>query len=784
MWSDRELTAIIRAYVEMLQFEARGEPYVKAEQNRSVQAVTGRSKGSIEFKFCNISAVLRDRGYRWVPGYAPRSNYQRALADATMQLLGTDFPNAPRPEVPRAWDTELGVPETRHGVDPQDEHPEGATVAVSDDIEWWTAIGGLWEKATGGADVAAAPGMASAIWPTVSPAPGVAEACRWMRESSGSVARFVFLVGGPGAGKSQALASLVADLPEVEPTDSGLAERSYRFEMPDRELAVINDATISADHLDDAALASDIERAIASGTHLFACVNRGILVEEASAIGRPDSAGQTVVSWLASGELDRVEGRYEIMPMARTEFLSSATLTIDGSHLADVLVVFVDLCSLFERRPHATITDTEGGVSVKGDAYAVQRLVERDHLDEATIPAGALVRHVTDLLRGPSQVLPSWNPIAANVQSLESARVRSGLLTVLRASEIVTGSRMTFREVWGAVARCLVGDMPSTVQPSDLRTRMEDMAPATKDAVKTFHSMRELASYRFSQAIFGGDRPSPTNPVTRMTSRVDPTRDAIPGQLDRGRADSGWSHPVLEAFSGLVTAASPLETILREIPAQDVFSEVVTPFDRALDESFVAVTGPGGLADRKREEAIAWYGDYLLRLYALANGVPAFRHEVALWTQVWVLGENLPHALESSLKTLLRPRRDPNDPDSSLLLPVFESRTTPITGSLTQPKLAVRGQDVSVKAIRRGDSLSLHMIENAEFVGSMELDFSIIRAAQSCAHGHVGITEVSSNANPRLERFRAQRLIPDRLSTSYCLLDNGREMVVNLEATP
>ena len=42
----------------MLEAELRREAYSKAKHNRRLQLVIGRSRGSIEFKHQNISAVL------------------------------------------------------------------------------------------------------------------------------------------------------------------------------------------------------------------------------------------------------------------------------------------------------------------------------------------------------------------------------------------------------------------------------------------------------------------------------------------------------------------------------------------------------------------------------------------------------------------------------------------------------------------------------------------------------------------------------------------------------
>jgi hypothetical protein len=86
-WSAKELDAVVSTYMEMLQAESRGVPYVKAQHNREVQQATGRSKGSVEFKFCNISAVLVELGYPFIAGYQPRGNYQAALKKAIEAFL-------------------------------------------------------------------------------------------------------------------------------------------------------------------------------------------------------------------------------------------------------------------------------------------------------------------------------------------------------------------------------------------------------------------------------------------------------------------------------------------------------------------------------------------------------------------------------------------------------------------------------------------------------------------------------------------------------------------------
>jgi hypothetical protein len=78
-WSEREIDLIVADYFDMLRMERVGEPYVKAERNQALQELTHRSRGSIEFRHQNISAVLLKLGMDWIPGYKPMANYQNAL---------------------------------------------------------------------------------------------------------------------------------------------------------------------------------------------------------------------------------------------------------------------------------------------------------------------------------------------------------------------------------------------------------------------------------------------------------------------------------------------------------------------------------------------------------------------------------------------------------------------------------------------------------------------------------------------------------------------------------
>ena len=86
-WTTLEIDLIVADYFAMLNDELAGRAYVKAQHNAALQQLTGRGKGSIEFKHQNISAVLMRLGMRWIPGYKPMANYQGALIDGIGRFL-------------------------------------------------------------------------------------------------------------------------------------------------------------------------------------------------------------------------------------------------------------------------------------------------------------------------------------------------------------------------------------------------------------------------------------------------------------------------------------------------------------------------------------------------------------------------------------------------------------------------------------------------------------------------------------------------------------------------
>jgi Domain of unknown function (DUF3883) len=114
-WSRQEVELIVADYLAMLADELAGRRINKAARNRDLQRLlNGRSRGSIEFKHCNISAVLIELGYPHIYGYKPRDNYQGMLLDEVASQLSLS------PQLVALAAAAVAVPATATSTPPAD----------------------------------------------------------------------------------------------------------------------------------------------------------------------------------------------------------------------------------------------------------------------------------------------------------------------------------------------------------------------------------------------------------------------------------------------------------------------------------------------------------------------------------------------------------------------------------------------------------------------------------------------------------------------------------------
>ena len=128
-WSNQEVAVVVRSYLDMLTLELAGQRYRKSTYREQVLAqLSGqRSSGAVEFKYCNISAVMQLLQYPSIQGYKPRNNFQKSLLQeveqqvmqhphlaATVQAAVTlPAHTLPHPAFDHAWQA---APEATHQV--------------------------------------------------------------------------------------------------------------------------------------------------------------------------------------------------------------------------------------------------------------------------------------------------------------------------------------------------------------------------------------------------------------------------------------------------------------------------------------------------------------------------------------------------------------------------------------------------------------------------------------------------------------------------------------------
>lgn len=140
-WNDTEIDLIVADYFAMLTEELEGNSFNKAEHNRSLQELVGRTRGSIEFKHQNISAVLLGLGQPWIEGYKPASNFQNALVDGVLRWLEARpdwlLPKAPAELLSRLSEAQplwIGPPPTQQNEPPVIDAEFMAAVARKYDV--------------------------------------------------------------------------------------------------------------------------------------------------------------------------------------------------------------------------------------------------------------------------------------------------------------------------------------------------------------------------------------------------------------------------------------------------------------------------------------------------------------------------------------------------------------------------------------------------------------------------------------------------------------------------
>ena len=159
-------------------------------------------------------------------------------------------------------------------------------------------------------------------------------------------------MGGAGNGKSflaKKVASAVKGCRIGEASE--FSSRQYDYDLDNGSyLRIVNDATIPPRESLDTThyLTNDVQFCIQKKSHLLACVNRGVLIAESQRDSSKTSS--RIVNSLLEMTTDSAGGG----PVERRGHLYfEREVELENSIVADVHVVFMDQCSLFEPFPAA-----------------------------------------------------------------------------------------------------------------------------------------------------------------------------------------------------------------------------------------------------------------------------------------------------------------------------------------------------------------------------------------------------------------------------------------------
>lgn len=98
-WTKLEIDLVVADYFDMRAKAMRGDPFVKARHYEEISRLTGRTIGSVQRKYMNISAALERISLPWLKGFAPNRNLQMSLREAVEGYVAKEW-NADLPDIP------------------------------------------------------------------------------------------------------------------------------------------------------------------------------------------------------------------------------------------------------------------------------------------------------------------------------------------------------------------------------------------------------------------------------------------------------------------------------------------------------------------------------------------------------------------------------------------------------------------------------------------------------------------------------------------------------------
>ena len=387
--------------------------------------------------------------------------------------------------------------------------------------------------------------------------------------------RVVFLVGGPGNGKSEAVEELVRRLDDALGSQGALVDQvRERFLSGDllprrievngaplephktgvESLIIVQDASASGAAAGDAAaeLLGELDDLLTHPDPLpfyVCCVNRGILSRAVDLAGRGRSLTETEVL------LSRLIRETAVGRMTDAQERSCWPMALPGHPLDGQVAVWpLDLESLL-LDPDLTATSVPL-LRMLDDATAVEKWEAGPCLNCSS--------------RG-------MCPFLQNATWLRSAERADSLVSLLRRAELGSAKRWNFRELFSVTAEAVVGDwidFGPARHPCDWVHGNVESTQSPSISVRT-SSLLRLNQRLYSQAVFSTDRaPLPARSRRSLSNEM---RAFLEAHRSRGAGPVSYIRHALRAASDLLdpALASPDDQLhpLRKI--EEAYSQSV-----------------------------------------------------------------------------------------------------------------------------------------------------------------------------------------------------------------
>lgn len=715
------------------------------------------------------------------------------LSNATllsMEGILKNFLNreAPSPIAPDSRDSEARVNEevtnvsSPHSASQPEAAASESAIIGNPHEEEFDIIREVFSRSFGGTLVAESPTSSSIpdyLKGALSPGLEIAsEALKRLLTSRSSSKISVFLIGGPGSGKSTFAKGMLLDAGFTLESVKSASKRSYDLSSELGQVRFVNDATIKIKG-GSSSLVSDLQFSADNQTHLVACANRGIIADELNLINSDGSGVEDVLRWLSQEDNlgDESETFYS---WTKSDYFQLATQkSADGAERV-FLAVFMDVCSLLESQPMPRLGAT--WQELDAPQVVIGAATDSGYFGSDESPLSKLLHSIASEIT-PSYLMQRFNldlnhPVVSNAKQLGSSEFRRGLVSAMRVAEINSGSRLNYRGFWSVVSRSLFGNLPLSLDFKDLQTALSGIQEQMS-APLSFESMLDLAQLRTPNALFeskatGQLASADGDPGFKFLRSVDPVIAVQLGGHSSAQQESFKGvDAIFDSFQALEPGTGILE-FLENLEAPKG-SEFTTDFDRVLDTAFSKLSLDSSVPEKQKNNLTFQYSKYLLRLFSIPSGYCAGREEAMTWLDLWSFAPEIPHdnSLLAKFESLLKPKAN-HGLNSQSLLPVLEARAIPIVGRTAKKRIAISLDILQLSTSIQGSDLFLVLKEHGSQVGKIHIDFPLLREVLASSQNGNGVTEMSFYVAPRLERVRSSKLVPRPGSNSanYVLVES------------